>query len=253
MTSSHRQKASFSGLDLGAPELARILTYPRFDETDYAARVSELRGLGVTSIILGGDTVVSGTKVAGKGCVGLVVRAKAGKKTCALKIRRVDANRESMAGEARLQSIANDAGVGPRLYDHSQNFMLMEFAEGASIAGWAAGAGREQARNVARDVLEQCFLLDRAGLDHGQLSRLDRHVIVGSRPIIIDFETASTGRRVANVSSAGQSLFVAGAVAEMMGRAIGKTDKEAAISALRAYKRDQTRKGLKALLDAFDI
>jgi len=249
----HRQRASFSGLDASAPELAKILTYPRVDESDYSARLCELRGLGVSSIIPGGNTIVSGMSIAGKGCVGLVVRAKVGKKMCALKIRRVDANRQSMAGEARLHKIANDAGVGPRLYDYTQNFMLMEFAEGPSIAEWASGAGKDEAQQTAKSVLEQCYLLDRAGLDHGQLSRLDRHVIVAKRATIIDFETASTERRTANVSAAGQSLFVAGAVAAMIGRAMGKIDREAAISALRAYKRDQTRKGLKALLDALDL
>lgn len=233
--------------------LAKILTYPRFDESDYSARLSELRGLGVSSIILGGDTIVSGMSIAGKGCVGLVVRAKVGKKMCALKIRRVDANRQSMAGEAQLHKIANDAGVGPRLYDYTQNFMLMEFAEGPSIAEWASGAGKDEAQQTAKSVLEQCYLLDRAGLDHGQLSRLDKHIIVAKRATIIDFETASTERRTANVSTAGQSLFVAGAVAAMISRAMGKIDREAAISALRAYKRDQTRKGLKALLDALDL
>lgn len=253
MTSSHRQRASFSGLDPAAPELAKILTYPRFDEGDYSARLAELRSLGVSSIILGGDTAVSGMKIAGKGCVGLVVRARVGKKTCALKIRRVDANRESMEAEVRLHRIANDAGIGPRLHDHSRNFMLMEFAQGPSIAEWATGAGREEARQTARSVLEQCYSLDRAGLDHGQLSRLDRHVIVGRRPIVIDFETASTERRTANVSAAGQSLFVAGHVAEMMRKAIGQIDSEGAISALKAYKRDQTRNGMKALLDTLGL
>ena len=28
------------------------------------------------------------------------------------------------------------------------------------------------------EILEQCYLLDRAHLDHGQLSYLDHHVIV---------------------------------------------------------------------------
>lgn len=229
------------------------MTYPRFEEGDYSARLAELRALGISSIILGGDTVVSGMKIAGKGCVGLVVRATVGKKTCALKIRRVDANRESMEAEVRLHRIANDAGVGPRLHDYSKNFMLMEFAEGPSIAEWAAGASKEEAQETARSVLEQCYALDSAGLDHGQLSRLDRHVIVGKRPIIIDFETASTERRTANVSAAGQSLFVAGRVAEMMRKAVGKVDSEGAISSLRAYKRDQTRKGLTALLAALGV
>lgn len=252
----HRQKASFSDLDIGAPELAKLITYPRFDESDYSARLEELRDLGVSSLILGGGTLVSGIKIAGKGCVGLVVRARVGKKIQALKIRRVDANRESMAGEARLHKIANDAGVGPSLYDFSQNFILMEFAEGLSISEWsAARATRTGAQKTARSVLEQCYLLDRAGLDHGQLSRLDRHVIVSSdtQATIIDFETASTGRRTANVSTAGQSLFVAGSVAAMMSQAVGKSDRESAISALREYKHDQSRKGLEALFRALGV
>lgn len=249
----HRQRASFSGLDAGAPELAKILTYPRFEEQDYNARLSELRSLGVSSVIPGGDTLVSGMKIAGKGCVGLVVRARVGKKTCALKIRRVDANRESMAGEARLHKVANGAGIGPKLYDYTHNFMLMEFAEGPSIDGWAAGATKSGARQVARSVLEQCYSLDKTGLDHGQLSRLDRHVIVGRRPTIIDFETGSTDRRVANVLAAGQSLFVAGHIAEMVRATIGVTDKEGAISALRAYKHDQSRTGMNDLLAALGI
>lgn len=249
----HRQRTSFSGLDTSAPELAKILTYPRFDGQDYNTRLSELRSLGVSSIIPGGDTLVSGMKIAGKGCVGLVVRAKVGKKTCALKIRRVDANRESMEGEVRLHKIANEAGVGPKLYDYAQNFMLMEFAEGPSIADWATSPTKADAQKVARSVLEQCRLLDKVGLDHGQLSRLDRHVIVGKRPTIIDFETASTERRVANVSAAGQSLFVAGRVAETMRATIGGADRESAISALRAYKRDQSRAGMNDLLAALGI
>lgn len=250
----HRQRASFSGLDTGAPELARILTYPRFEETDYAERLSELRDLGVSSILLGGSTVVFGMNITGKGCVGLVVRARVGKKLCALKIRRVDANRESMEREARLHRIANDAGVGPRLYDYSRNFMLMEFAEGPSIAEWAESADKEKKpRQTLRSILEQCCMLDLAGLDHGQLSRLDRHVIIDKFPTIIDFETASTGRRVANVSAASQSLFVAGAIAAKLGRVFGKIDRDVAISALRAYKHNQTQAGLTALLDALDI
>lgn len=249
----HRQKTSFSGLEPGAPELAKILTYPRFDEADHAARIAELRSLGVSSIIPGGDTLLLGTRIAGKGCVGLVVRAQVGKRICALKIRRVDANRASMACEARLHRFANDAGVGPLLYDFSHNFMLMKFAEGPSIAAWVTGAGREQARKTVRNILEQCFVLDRAGLDHGQLSRLDRHIIIDKHPVIIDFETASTERRVANVSAAGQSLFVAGAVAAMMGRTLGQIDRDAAISALKEYKHNQTRKGLAMLLDFLGI
>lgn len=241
------QRTSCVSFDPGAPELAGILTYPRFDEAEYRARLGELRRLGVRSLLVGGRTMIGGVRIAGKGNVGLVIKARAGSKTCALKIRRTDANRENMENEVRLHRIANGARVGPRLLKHSDNFMLMEFARGESISDWAP-ASAEDARKVAKSVLEQCYRLDRAGIDHGELSHLDNHVIVsGSRAAIIDFESASTGRKMSNVSAAGQSLFVAGAVAATLAGVL-KVDREKAIAELKKYKWDQTRKNFDALL-----
>ena len=249
-----RQRASFSSsseLALGSPELAKILTYPRGDDKEYAARLLELKCLGVTAVFAGGRTVIGGTSVAGKGCVGLVVKAKVHGKTCALKIRRTDANRPTMHDEVGYHSIANGAGVGPGLVDHSDNFMLMEFAEGATIVEWAQSETIDagQASAVARSALEQCYALDRAGLDHGELSHVDRHIIVGSAKevTVIDFESASTERKVANVSAAGQSLLVSGAVAGALAKIL-HVEKEAAIGVLKRYKRDQTRENLDAIL-----
>jgi putative serine/threonine protein kinase len=247
LTSSPQQRASFSAFEIGAPEFVKILTYPAFDEQVYKARLQELRLLGVTSILAGGRTTIGGFRIAGKGNVGLVVKARAGGRACALKIRRTDANRSSMEGEVRLHRIANGAGVGPALLKHSDNFMLMEFAPGKNIAEWSPGDPKNACR-VARSVLEQCYRLDRAGIDHGELSHLDNHVIVdGDRATIIDFESASTDRKMSNVSAAGQSLFVAGAVAGILARMLG-IDREQAIGALKKYKRNQTPENFGALL-----
>jgi putative serine/threonine protein kinase len=253
LTNSSQQRASFSSeLVLGSPELAKILTYPRGSDKEYADRLAELEGLGVTAVFAGGRTVIGGTCIAGKGCVGLVVKAKAHGIACALKIRRTDANRPTMHDEVKYHRIANGAGVGPRLVGHSDNFVLMEFAEGATIAEWARGevSGR-QASAVAKSALEQCYALDRAALDHGELSHVDRHIIVnGVQATIIDFESASTERKASNVSAAGQSLLVSGAVASALGRVLSH-DKEAAIVALKKYKRDQTRENFDAILALF--
>ncbi|AIF85082.1 putative Ser/Thr protein kinase [Candidatus Nitrososphaera evergladensis SR1] len=252
-----RQRISFSSsseLVLGSPELAKILTYPRGSDEEYASRLAELKGLGVTAVFAGGRTVIGGTSIAGKGCVGLVVRAKAHGRTCALKIRRTDANRPTMHDEVKYHRIANGAGVGPELVGYSDNFMLMEFAEGTTIAEWAQGKKLidiKQASAVARSALEQCYALDRAGLDHGELSHVDRHIIVDNdtkaTTIIIDFESASTERKPSNVSAAGQSLLVSGAVASTLAQVL-RVDREAAIGALKKYKRDQTRENFDAIL-----
>jgi putative serine/threonine protein kinase len=190
--------------------------------------------------------------------VGVVLKAKIGGKTCALKVRRIDADRKSMNEEARLHKIANDAGVGPRLEGHTKNLIAMEFIEGQSIVDWVSSATRKQVRGMARSVLEQCYSLDRAGLDHGELNRLDRHVIVGNnnnnnKACIIDFESASTARKTSNITAAAQTIFLSGAVAGQVKKILGEVDRDAALAVLRIYKRDQTDANLQAVLDSLQI
>lgn len=262
MAKLSRQNISFSDDELGigsADRLVRIISYPRFTEDAYAERLAEMRSLGVTSLVLGGRTIINGTHIAGKGCVGVVLKAKIGGKTCALKVRRVDADRKSMNEEARLHKIANDVGIGPRLEGHTKNLIAMEFIEGQSIVDWVSSATRKQVRGMARSVLEQCYSLDRAGLDHGELNRLNRHVIVGNnnnnnnKACIIDFESASTARKTSNVTAVAQSIFLHGAVAGQVKKILGEVDRDAALAVLRIYKRDQTDANLQAVLDSLQI
>jgi putative serine/threonine protein kinase len=248
-----RQNVSFSDeVDIASPRLVPLISYPRFSENEYNDRIDEMESLGVTSIMLGGRTTINGSRVAGKGQVGLVLRAKIGSKTCALKIRRIDADRKTMDDEARLHKIANGAGVGPRLEGHTKNLLAMEFMDGQSIVDWVEGAAKSRLRRMARSVLEQCYSLDRAGLDHGELSRLNRHVIVSGNPRIIDFESASTKRKTSNVTAAAQSIFLHGAVADRVKKNL-HADREKAIVALKIYKRDQTRANFDAVLASLPI
>ena len=79
----------------------------------------------------------------------------------------------------------------------------MEFVTGQRIIDWVGNnkTTKSKKRTVVTAILEQCFSLDAVGLDHGELSRLARHVIVSDRPSIIDFESASTTRKTCNVTA----------------------------------------------------
>jgi putative serine/threonine protein kinase len=173
----------------------------------------------------------------------------------ALKIRRTDADRASMENEAKLQKIANGAGAGPRYLCHTENLIAMEFVPGKSVIKWIESASAPQFRNVARNVLEQCFCLDQAGIDHGELSRLGRHVIVSEKdsPYIIDFESASTGRKTINVSSATQSLFLYGAVAAKAGKLLSVSEQDAVIEKIREYKHRRDRPAFERLVESLEI
>jgi putative serine/threonine protein kinase len=223
----------------------------------------EMESLGITSIILGGKTIVNGAHIAGKGSVGIVVKSKVGSKVCALKIRRTDADRNTMKEESRFHKIANSIGVGPHLEGQTKNLIVMEYIRGEYIVDWIVGNTnnnnnskdkRRKMCKVTRSILEQCFRLDGVGLDHGELSRLIRHVIVSDYyPYIIDFESASTIRKTSNVTSAVQSIFLYGIVANNMRKMFGNIDKERVVHALRTYKHFQSRSNFDAVLYSLSI
>jgi putative serine/threonine protein kinase len=237
-------------LDIRSPRLIPIISYPHFSESEYKDRIIEMESLGITSIILGGKTIVNGAHITGKGCVGIVVKAKSRGEVCALKIRRTDANRETMDNEVHLHKMANSACVGPSLEEQTKNLIVMEFVAGQSIIDWVVSNNVTESKmwTLAVAILEQCFSLDIAGLDHGELSRLTRHVIVSDRPYIIDFESASTTRKTCNVTAAAQSLLLYGIVANKVKKIMCNTDKERLIQALRTYKHFHTRANFDAIL-----
>lgn len=68
-----------------------------------------------------------------------------------------------------------------------------------------------------------------------------------STPTIIDFESASTERKMSNVSAAGQALLVSGPVAIMLNKLL-PVDRDVAVAALKKYKWDQTRANMDGLL-----
>jgi putative serine/threonine protein kinase len=247
-----QQNISFlDELDIRSSKLMPLIMYPRFSESEYKDRIVEIESLGIISIILDGKTIVNGAHVAGKGCVGLVVKAKSRSKVCALKIRRTDADRKTMDNEAHLHKIANSAGVGPSLQGHTKNMIAMEFVAGQSIVDWVENAAKSKMRTIATAILEQCFSLDRVGLDHGELSRLARHVIVSDRSYIIDFESASTTRRTYNVTAAAQSMFLYGTIANQVKKILDwNTDRDKVIHALKVYKHSRTRANFEAVLES---
>src|ERR687889_1347820 len=151
-------------LDIRSSRLIPLISYPHYSESEYKDRIIEMESLGITSLILGGKPIVNSAPIAGKGCVGIVVKSKAGSKVCALKIRRTDADRNTMDNEARFHKMANSAGVGPILQGHTKNLIAMEFVTGQSIIDWAGNkATRGKMCTVATTILEQCFSLDVAG------------------------------------------------------------------------------------------
>jgi len=232
---------------------ASILCYPKTSKATLRSRLKELRKLGIKALEFTGEKEVFNTPVLGKGCVGIVTIAYRNGEKAALKIRRVDADRSQMQHEAEMLTRANSVNVGPKLLSVSKNLLLMQFVDGDLLPQWLKKRRRKaQTRRVLREILEQCWRLDKAGLDHGELSHAPKHLIVDQKnePFIVDFETASVNRKPSNVTSICQFLFISSAVAKKVTEELVEKDRKAIIEALRRYKSDKTRKNFERVIEA---
>jgi len=237
-----------------------LICYPRFTEDEFNRRLEELNELSVKSLELTGEKRVFDFPALGKGYSSVVIVAvKNDRKRYALKIRRVDAGKADTSHEVEMLTVANRVGVGANLQGSTRNFILLKLVKGKLLAEWVDGLkGRRRKlrlKNVLRCVLQQCQALDSIGLDHGELSRASKHILIDDddQPYLIDFEKGSTKRRVSNVTSVCQYLLFRGEAVRKIHDIIGKVDENRLIAALRRYKRKSTDENFGKLLGAIHL
>ena len=220
---------------------SKILCFPKVKESEVKKRLNELKKLGVTHVSFTGPLQIEKCHILGKGYVGMVVLAKKNNEIVALKIRRIDSPRKNMSNEAKLLQIVNKLDIGPKFIKNSKNFLVMEYIDGEKIINWAnkTETKSQEIRSVLNNVLRECYLLDDAGLDHGELSTIDKHVIVGkNKNTIIDFESSSTNRKPSNVTGATQGILIGTGLAKIIQKKIKLPPKETIINLIRQYKKN---------------
>ncbi len=234
---------------------ASIICFPKPSSSEVESRIEELRSHDVTALEFSGKSSVFGVPlpVLGKGFVGIVVIAQLSNgQRVAIKIRRMDADRVDLFHEANMLSKANLAGVAPNFVGVSKNFLLMQLIEGDLLPAWLeTNEESSLVKQVLAEVLLNCYKLDEIGLDHGELSKAPKHVIIDhqNKPWIVDFETSSDCRKVANLPAMCHFLFSsAGEVARTVIERLGERNREKIISSLQAYKKCRTRENFERVI-----
>tara|TARA_B100000929_G_scaffold165840_3_gene131359 strand:- start:600 stop:1355 length:756 start_codon:yes stop_codon:yes gene_type:complete len=234
----------------------KILSFPKVKESEIEKRLKELKKNGITHVSFTGPLQIEKCCILGKGYVGMVVLAKKSGNIIALKIRRTDSPRKNMTNEAKLLKTANKVDVGPKFIKNSKNFLIMEYIEGEKIIDWAKKSKikSKDLRSVINNILRECYLLDNVGLDHGELSTIDKHVMVGkNKNTIIDFESSSTKRKSSNVSAATQAIFIGTGLAKIIRKKTQVPRRDKIIRLVRNYKKLRTQESFDDLLGGLKL
>jgi predicted Ser/Thr protein kinase len=223
------------------------IAYPHGDAEAIAP---QLQRLGITRLYSYGEQRIGAVQVIGLGYCGVVILGDWQGQRVAVKIRRSDASRASLDEEAAHLTVANRVGIGPRLWAASADCLVMEYLDGPSLPAWI----REHPGAIApllQNLLHQAHRLDQQGLDHGNLRCVTEHVRVqGAQPVLLDFSSASTHRRPANLTTLTQGLFWGTAIANTIALAHPLPERDRLIPLLRRYKHDPTPAHAAAIIEA---
>lgn len=139
-----------------------------------------------------------------KGTTSLIFRARLDEKNVIIKLQRPDSPRQNFAREAEIIKAVEPFGVTPPLIAYGVfeglEYLIREFAEG-EIVFYA-----ELEKRHLFQIVEKTALLDRLGLDHGQIQG-GKHIIIGESVHLIDFEKAGW-RKPKNLTSAVAMIFL---------------------------------------------
>lgn len=245
-------------MQISSPIISKLISYPKLDLYEYHKRISDLYRIGVKDAILEGPTRLCELNILGKGHSGIVLKVNGySEKNMALKIRRLDSRRKDSLNEVNNQKLANLIEIGPQIIDNTDDLILMELITGKGISDWLddpSNFNLDNSKiiiNIVNEILEQCYKLDVLNLDHGELTRIDNHVMVSeyNQISIIDFESSSTKRKPSNVTSASQALLLSGGIiSNKICKFIKIKDHEYLLNDLKNYKKRKTRQNFEAIL-----
>lgn len=191
-------------------------------------------------------------KIIGKGFRNIVLIGLTRGTRVALKVRRLDYAVKSTHREAYMLEQANRVGVGPRLLGYRDPVLVMSLIEGVDLTRWLlySNPPTNAARQALLEVARQCHRLDKARIDHGELSDASKHVLVSqSGPVIIDFGSASFSSRPKNLTSLINYLTSKGL--ERVRGELGLHDVER--QTLRRYKETYSEEDFEALLSELKL
>lgn len=128
---------------------------------------------------------------------------------------------DTIANEAKFTKLLNERDIGPQFISYENGELVREFVDGEELRDWLPKATREEAVRVLREVLRQCRVMDRVGIDKLEMTRPWKHILItAGAPIMIDFERCRETQTPKNVTQFVQFLTSTAVVALLKAKGV---------------------------------
>ncbi|MBU2634300.1 MAG: hypothetical protein KJ674_03575 [Nanoarchaeota archaeon] len=156
-------------------------------------------------------------------------------------------NEKRARKEANYLKLFNKYKIGPKFLYLRKDKFAYKFVKGPFILEYIKK--NKDVKKILIDVLKQCRTLDKLKINKLEMHNPYKHIIINNKePIMIDFERCYSTEKPKNVTQFGQYLMSA-KVSEVLFQKNIKINKKELIKFLKVYKRNQTDKNFKKIID----
>ena len=141
----------------------------------------------------------------------------------------------------------NKYDIGPKLISSGKNYFRYKFVKGIFITKYIEERDKNKIKKVLINVLKQCRVLDKLKVNKLEMHNPYKHVIIGRKVVMIDFERCYETLKPKNVSQFCQFL-ISRNIKKVLDKKKIKIDKMDLIKLVKNYKRDYSKKDFNKIL-----
>ena len=145
----------------------------------------------------------------------------------------------------------NKYNIGPKLISPGKDYFRYTFVKGIFITKYIEENNKDKIKKVLINVLKQCRILDKLKVNKLEMHNPYKHIIIGNKVVMIDFERCYETLKPKNVSQFCQFL-ISRNIKKILCKKKIKIDKIKLINLVKKYKINYNEKDFKELVNLIE-
>lgn len=155
--------------------------------------------------------------------------------------------KDRIKNEIKWLKILNKHNIGPKLIKSSKDYFICELIKGKRIIEWMKEKNLKQIKRVLKIIMNKCRKLDQLKINKEEMHKPTKHIIIGKKIKLIDFERCFETKKPHNVTQF--SNFILSKKVQSILKPKGyDINAKKVIPYLKAYKKDYSKKSYENLL-----
>lgn len=186
-----------------------------------------------------------------KGHRGLIYTATYNRKNVVVKEQRKDiAAKGTVNNEAEKLKVLNKYKIGPKLIFHGEDYFVYNYVKGDFVLDFLKKSNKNKIIKIISQIFEQLYVMDRLKLNKEEMHHPYKHIIIGKKPVMIDFERCKFSEKPKNVTQFCQFL-ISKKIMDILKNKNIVIDEERMKECARDYKHNPGRKRFEKILREF--